>query len=169
MIQPGLGADLVREVRIADTRFVLDAIGALGSRRQPRRGVTIVDAMDRDRRIDAGVNLDGDQLGSASPEGPVLLLGDQLHRRAGFYNQRSGARLHLVVDGAEHDDLSDITVFKSAFPGHPFFRTGPIEGTRAVAIERAYLTAWLDRVLRGLPNPLLRGETQRYPEVDFQP
>jgi dienelactone hydrolase len=200
-IRPGFGDDLVGAVRIADTRFVLDAIGALARggnpdaehRELPRGlrfaidpsrvagygpglgGLTILGAMGQDRRIDAGVTMDGDPLGSASLDRPVMLLGDQHHRRAdnpdwaAFYDRLQGPRLHIVIAGAEHDDLSDIAVFKAAFPGHPFFRTGPIEGARAVAVQRAYLVAWLDHVLRGWPNPLLRGESPRYPEVDFQP
>ena len=87
----------------------------------------------------------------------------------GFHDRLRGRRLHLVLDGAGYDDLTDIAVFKSGIRTEAFFVTGPIDGVRALAVERAYVTAWLDRVLRGRPSPLLRGESRRYPEVDFQP
>jgi hypothetical protein len=50
------------------------------------------------------------------------------------------------------------------FPG-----LGTLDGTRALAIQRRYVTAWLDLALRGRHNPLLAGESREYPEVDFQP
>jgi dienelactone hydrolase len=175
--------DRLRAVRAADVRFVLDRLTArgmdvsrvavfghsLGSR-------TAIDAMESDRRFDAGAALDGNPLGSASPDRPFLLLGNQKHRRvddpdwAAFYDRLRGPRLHLVVDGALHNDLSDITVFKARIPNlDALFEIGSIDGNRMLTIERRYVTAWFDQVLRDCPNPLLRGESSRFPEVDFQP
>ena len=196
-----LAAEVIREVRVADARFVLDSLAAVAAGHDPDAGHrdlprglgraldltrvaayghglgsrTVVEALARDRRVDAGVVLNGDPLGPASLDRPLLMMGDQRHRRANapewaaFHDRLRGRRLHLVLDGAGHDDLTDIAVFKSGIRTEAFFVTGPIDGVRALAVERAYVTAWLDRVLRGRPSPLLRGESRRYPEVDFQP
>ena len=68
-------------------------------------------------------------------------------------------RLSLPAPTGPHR-CSDISVV---------FSTGPIDGVRAVSIQRRYLTAWFDWALRGRARPLLRGESTRFPEVDFQP
>lgn len=193
--------DVLRGVRVADTRFVLDALGVLAAGGNPdaeRRALpaglgraldlsrvgafghslgsaTVVGAIDQDRRIDAGAALDGNPIGPARLDRPFLLMGNQGHRRAddpdwaAFYDRLRGPRLHLVIDGAEHADLSDLAVFKSTVDLSAIFEVGPIDGARAVAIERAYLTAWFDKAIRGRSSDLLKGESPRYPEVDFQP
>ena len=74
-----------------------------------------------------------------------------------------------MIDGAEHSDLTDITMFKSTIDVSVVFRTGPIDGVRAVSVQRRYLVAWFDWALGGRARPLLRGESTRFPEVDFQP
>src|SRR5262249_23898725 len=142
-------------------------------------GLTTVETLAQDPRLAAGAVLDSSPLGQVSPDTgldrPVLLMGDQRRSPAddpdwaAFYDRLRGPRLHLVIGGAGHDDLSDVAVFKATFGPTPFFDTGLITGTRAVAVERAYLVAWLNQALRGRPSPLLRGESPRYPEVDFQP
>jgi predicted dienelactone hydrolase len=200
--RPGLPIDdLLREVRAADLRFVLDQFTALaaaldsdaGHRPLPRSlarmldltrvgayghslgGPTVIGAMNQDRRIDAGAALDGTLRGPVTFDRPFLMMGNQHERRADdpdwavFYDQLPGPRLHLVIDGARHSDLTDITVFKLTIDVSTIFPTGPIDGARAVSIERSYLLAWFDWALRGRARPLLRGESTRFPEVDFQP
>jgi predicted dienelactone hydrolase len=200
--QPGLPIDdLLREVRAADLRFVLDQFTALAAGHNPDAGhrplpsglarmldltrvgayghslggPTVIGAMNQDPRIDAGAALDGTLRGPVSFDRPFLMMGNQHERRADdpdwavFYDQLRGPRLHLVIDGAEHSDLTDITVFKSTIDISVVFPTGPLDGVRAVSIQRRYLTAWFDWALRGRARPLLRGESTRFPEVDFQP
>jgi predicted dienelactone hydrolase len=150
----------------------LTRVGAYG---HSLGGPTVIHAMNEDRRIDAGAALDGTLRGPISFDGPFLMMGNQHERQvedpdwADFYDQLRGPRLHLVIDGAEHSDLTDMTMFKSIVDISAVFTTGPIDGVRAVSIQRRYLTAWFDWVLRGRARPLLRGESARFPEVDFQP
>ena len=138
-------------------------------------GPTVIGAMNQDRRIDAGAALDGTLRGPVSFKRPFLMMGNQHERRAddpdwaAFYDQLRGPRLHLVIDGAEHSDLTDMTMFKSTVDISAVFTTGPIDGGRAVSIQRRYLVAWFDWALRGRARPLLRGESRRFPEVVFQP
>ena len=141
---------------------------SLGSR-------TAIGAIERDRRISTGVVLDGNPLGPASLAVPFLMMGNPSHRRdidpqwAGFYDRLRGPRLHMVIDGADHYDLSDIAVFKEQIDLGGVFEVGRIGGRRALRIARTYVSAWLDRWLRGRKNPLLDRESVRFPEVDFQP
>jgi hypothetical protein len=60
-------------------------------------------------------------------------------------------------------------VFKAAVDVSALFSVGPIDGLRAVEIQRAYLTAWFDQTLLSRQSALLRGESPAFPEVDFQP
>jgi pimeloyl-ACP methyl ester carboxylesterase len=137
--------------------------------------MTAVGVVDTDPRIDAGAVLDGNPLGPASLDRPFLMLGNPTHRRAedpdwaAFYDRLRGPRLHLVIDGTEHADLADITIFKSTIDFGALFEVGPIPGPRALTIQRRYLTAWFNHTLRGQPSPLLRDEPRQFLEVDFQP
>lgn len=189
-------------VRVADTRFVLDQLTALASGHNPDAdhravpaglgeamdlsrvaafghslgSITAIGAIEQDRRFGAGAVLDGNPLGPASLDRPILMMGNQTHRRADdqdwadFYDRLRGSRLHMVIDGALHYDLTDVTVFKKSIPDlGKIFEVGPIDGLRALTIQRAYLTAWFDHYLRDRPSPLLRCESPQFPEVDFQP
>lgn len=73
-----------------------------------------------------------------------------------------------MIEGTAHSDFSDITVVKETIDVSALFETGPIDGQRSLAIQRTYLTAWFERTLRGRRNPLPRGESPAFPEVDFQ-
>jgi predicted dienelactone hydrolase len=177
------GEDVVERllpIRLADTRFVLDRLAsgfdptAVAATGHSLGSITAVAAVDQDRRIDAGVALDGNPIGEASLDRPFLMMGNQHHRRvddpdwAEFYDRLRGPRLHMVIDGTEHFDFGDVAIFKSTLDLDTIFEIGPIDGARALHIERTYLTAWLDFALRGKPSRLLRGESPDFPEVDFE-
>ncbi|MGH7469822.1 MAG: hypothetical protein ACRENP_17880 [Longimicrobiales bacterium] len=122
--------ETLRAVRTADIRFVLDAFGALAAGRNPDAGhrrlpaglgrtldlkrvgafghslgsPALVAAMERDRRIDVGIVLDGD-LVTTGLDRPFLMIGNQSQRRAdspewaAFYDNLSGPRLHSSSKG----------------------------------------------------------------------
>jgi hypothetical protein len=154
--------------RALDVRRVAAVGHSMGS-------MTSIGVIDQDRRIDAGAALDGNPLGPASLDRPFLMMGNPSHRRdadpdwAGFFDRLRGPRLHVVIDGIGHLDLTDITVFKRGIDLPPVFEVGPIDGLRALHVQRSYLTAWLDRGLLGRRRPLLLAESPAFPEVDFQP
>ena len=122
--------------RTVDATTVAAVGHSLGSR-------TAVETIVQDRRIGAGAALDGNPLGAASLHRPFLLLGNQGHRRAGdpdwaaFYERLRGLRRHLVIDGAEHYDLGDITVFKALIDLGAIFDVGPIGGSRRSRLSAA--------------------------------
>lgn len=199
---PSLQADdpRLRAVRTADIRFVLTSLAALAAggdpdadHRVPPRGLggaldltrvaavgqglgslAVIDTMRQDRRVHAGLILNGDPLTPVRLHGPVMMVGDAKHRPAGapdwaaFHDRLRGPRPYVVVQRAIDDDLNDIALFKSRMVGGPGFQVGTIDGDRAMAVQRAYVTAWLDLTMRGRPSPLLRGDSPLFPEVEFQ-
>ncbi|GAA0228969.1 hydrolase [Cryptosporangium japonicum] len=123
------------EARVADTRFVLDQLAALdrgivpGGVALPRGlrgafderaigmlghsdgGATTAAAMRADRRIAAGVNLDGTLWTAAAQQGsdrPMLLFGRAGHDRttdptwARFWARQRGPKLQLNLAGSGH-------------------------------------------------------------------
>ncbi|GIJ48230.1 lipase [Virgisporangium aliadipatigenens] len=184
------------DVRVADVRFVLDRLGS-GSLRLPRGltmdlgrvgmfgsslgGATAAEAMLADRRIKAGLNLDGSFLGRVLDEGldrPFLMLGST-HGSDGEEDETwtrmwaglRGPRHHLELNGAGHLSFTDLqTLLPQA--GTPPADAEPLIGTidarRSIAAQRAYIRAFYDRYLRACEAPLLDGPSRRYPEMLFR-
>ncbi|MFG1926512.1 alpha/beta hydrolase family protein [Cryptosporangium sp. NPDC048952] len=181
--------------RVADVRFVLDqliaryrgvidehAIGMLG---HSDGGATTAAAMDVDRRIAAGVNLDGTLWTPAAQRGsdrPVLLFGRDDQTRttdptwAKFWAQHRGPKLQLNLADSGHGTFHDFVVllrqaapYLGRTPEELEEPIGTIDGERAVEIERRYVTTFFDQHLRRHPSPLLTGPSPDYPEVTFTP
>jgi predicted dienelactone hydrolase len=181
---------LVTAARAADTRFVLDRLTGprpawryaysidrtrIGMAGHSIGGASAVSTMAADRRIDAGVNMDGTFWDTLPADGlggrPFLLLGtDELHRPSGedaswdtTWAALSGERHWLTVAGADHLGFSDAPVLLSHFglPG------GDLPAERAVAVTRAYVAAFFDEHLRDRDQPLLDGPDPTHPEVRF--
>ncbi|MGW1076911.1 alpha/beta hydrolase family protein [Streptomyces sp. NPDC002537] len=198
--------------RVADTRFVLDTLGdatwrqglprGLGRAMDLRRigmaghsagGSTAAQAMHDDRRVTAGVDMDGqmefplpdssgDSLSTAARDGvdrPFLLLGsdgegarDNRRSWAAFRQHSRGWQAEYAMTGARHGAYTDAP---SLLPG--FARQGALSedglrqdvGTvrpeRAVAAARAYVVSFFDRFLKGRDDRLLDGPSARFPEM----
>ncbi|WP_370416301.1 alpha/beta hydrolase family protein [Streptomyces fradiae] len=187
------GAD-VTAARAADVRFLLDRLtgpraaatwpyartidqSRVGMAGHSIGGAAAEAAMLADRRVDAGVNMDGsfwDKLPAGGLGGrPFLMLGtdDEMHRPGGVdkswdttWRALDGWKRWLTVSGADHFTFTDAPVIQQHF-GLP---AGDIPADRALAVTRAYVTAFFDRQLRGLPQPLLAGPSPLHPEVHFQ-
>jgi hypothetical protein len=92
---------------------------------------------------------------------------------------RAGLRrsqLRLTLRGAEHYTFTDFAVtlaalepFASSLPAlRELLPIGSIEGRRALAIERRYLTAFFRSHLKGTSEPLLTHASSAHPEVSFE-
>jgi dienelactone hydrolase len=203
----------VLPVRVADTRFVLDTVtsgrglprglaGALDPHRigmwgHSAGGTTAAETMYEDRRIRAGVNVDGElNLSFADPaaellpvaqhglDRPFLLLGsdggDSVTADASwaaFWAHRRGWVRDLTMVGSRHHSFDDaealIPQIDRSTPLPPGAREDDI-GTirppaRALAAQETYLAAFFDRWLRGHDNHLLDGPSPRWPELRFVP
>src|SRR5919199_1032949 len=198
-------------VRVADTRFVLDSLVALNAGRNPdaeRRplpaglrgalnllrvgmfghslgGATAAQAMYEDRRIKAGVNLDGTMAGAVVNAGldrPFMLVAAQNHGRdtdaswARFWVNLRGWRLNLRLTGAGHNSFTDVQVLIPQLarvlqlpPEVVQQLIGTVDPHRSVLIQRAYLTAFFDLHLLHRDGRLLRRPSPRFPELRFVP
>jgi dienelactone hydrolase len=181
-------------IRIADVRFVLDQLprlnarGRLAGRLDLSRigifghslgGAAAAEVMLRDRRVDAGANLDGSFHQGAERRGvrgPYLLI--TAPRGVGPSEQAYRAHLHhsqlrLTLRGAEHYAFSDFALtlptLERLAPGlRKELAVGSIDGRRALAIERRYLGAFFRAHLNETREPLLTRTSAAYPEVSFE-
>ncbi|MFF5970423.1 alpha/beta hydrolase family protein [Streptomyces sp. NPDC012769] len=184
------GSD-VTAARAADVRFLLDRLtgprpawpyatraidrSRIGMAGHSIGGASAAAAMAADRRIDAGVNMDGSFWDAVPADGlggrPFLFLGtDEFHRPGGedtswdeTWRSLGGWKRWLTVSGSDHFSFSDGPVIQHHF-GLP---AGPIPVDRALTVTRAYLAAFFDQHLRGRPQPLLTGPSAQHPEVSF--
>lgn len=151
-------------------RLDLDRVGALG---MSFGGAATARACLLDARIDAGVNLDGVQLGDVlghSLRQPFLFMynGTPAAERMNqlVYEEASGPAWQATIAGSTHFNYTDLSLWS------PLFRhiglLGPIEGVRMTRIVNAYVLAFFDQHLRGVPQALLAGAAAEYPEVTLE-
>jgi dienelactone hydrolase len=180
-------------VRVADVRFVLRRLrafqrrGRLAGRLDLTRigmvghslgGATAAGTMLVDRRVRAGILLDGTLHGAVVRRGlnrPFMIMNsagvfERDANRQAFWAHLRGHRFNFVVDGAGHYAFTDLVALTPQFapsipPGLAAFTIGEISGARAVPAVRAHVRAFFDRFLRGRPAPLLEGPSRSYPEV----
>jgi predicted dienelactone hydrolase len=177
--------------RVADVRFVLDELTGAHSawrwsdRIDPARiamgghslgGATASAAMAVDRRIDAGFNMDGTPFVPAPAAGldrPFLLFGaDENHlpgqdaRWDALYGKLTGWHRWLTITGSRHFTFTDLTLLEDRLGLPPL---ADVTGARSVQLTRRYVAAFVDRQLRGRPEPILDGASPVYPEIVFQP
>jgi predicted dienelactone hydrolase len=209
-ITPEVVAKVVA-VRVADTRFVLDNLVALDAGHNPDAeqrplpaglrgaldlsrvgmfghslgGATAAQAMYEDRRIKAGVNLDGTMAGAVVDAGldrPFMLVSEQNHGRdtdpswARFWANVRGWRLNLRLTGSGHNSFTDIQVLIPQIAGVLQLPPevvqqliGTIDPHRSVLVQRAYLTAFFNLQLRHRDGRLLTRPSPRFPEMQFVP
>lgn len=200
--------------RIADTEFVLNELTALadghnpdveqrvlpkglGRAIDPSRigmfghslgGFTTAEAMARDPRIDAGVNLDGmlgfdDDPGLAAARGldqPMLLMSSQQTADAGvfesswntFLDNTRGWSRELVLSQSGHHSFTDLQSLIPPFaaqvaPEATGYYIGTIPPDKAIHAVREYVAAVFDRFLRNQATALLDGAGERFPDVRF--
>lgn len=190
--EQGVPAGVVTSTRAADMRFVLDRLTGprpawrhariidarrIGMAGHSIGGASAATAMVADRRIDAGVNMDGafwEELPAERLRGrPFLMLGthDKVHLPGGedtswdrMWPRLDGWKRWLTVAGSAHSTYSDFPMIERHF-GLPAPEIAP---ERAVSLTRTYVAAFFDRHLRGAPDGLLTGPSPAHPEVHFQ-
>ncbi|MFE3647710.1 MULTISPECIES: alpha/beta hydrolase family protein [unclassified Streptomyces] len=177
-------------------RGVLD-LAAVGMFGQSAGGFTAVQTMHDDPRIKAAVNMDGvmgytqrdddpshpSTAGRDGVDRPLLLMGmagDDHHSVASWdavwrHSAARGAWLRdLTLRGGRHASFTDAESLVPQIARQLGLARkdvtemiGTVRPERAVAAERAYVTAFFDRWLRGADGALLDGPSARYPEVRF--
>jgi hypothetical protein len=172
--------------RLADVRFLLRRLptvdrrvgqiidrGRVGVFGHSLGGLTAAAALEADRALAVGVDLDGSIFGPGvgRPVGrPFMIMtehGDGTMLR--FWPKLRGARLLVRIAGTRHLNFSDWNVLV------PWLRktrvslpvVGTIKGARALRIERTYLDAFFGRHLADAPAPLLDSQSP-FPEVKLR-
>ncbi len=141
-------------------------------------GNSAAGTMAADQRIRAGVNMDG-KFFDPFPAGglggrPFLMLGTQsVHNPSGWdtswndaWARMDGWKRWLSVTGSDHGSFTDGPLIgaRAGLPD-PEATLAPL---RAEKITRAYVGAFFDLHLKGIPQRLLDRPSAAYPEVVFQ-
>jgi pimeloyl-ACP methyl ester carboxylesterase len=151
-------------------RLDLEKVGVFG---MSLGGMAAGRTLWADNRFKAGVSEDGALPGTVTQNGidqPFLYMAAEESVRHGaspsnmnpFRNFRNDAYL-LIFDGLQHNSFSDGPAWGVRFP-----LSGTLDGKRVVELTNAYLVAFFDHALRGEDEPLLKGASPDYPEVNFQ-
>ena len=80
----------------------------------------------------------------------------------GMLTHSSGARLALRFVDLDHAAFSDVPAVAPTDPS-----PGGPRSVRSIAVQRAYLRAFLDRYLLNRRSRLLSGPSSRWPQVTF--
>jgi hypothetical protein len=208
--------------RVADVAFVLDQLGVLAAGGNPDAGnrplpdglggaldltrvgmfghsaggFAAAEAMLVDRRIDAGIDMDGsmaysfddNDLGDVVEHGldrPFMLMGAGLtsglphtHREAPewrqFWVNSTGWKRDLYVAEGEHFTFADqqillpqIDAVHDLSPEQLLPRIGTVDPGRITASVRAYVVAFFDQHLRHRHRRFLDRPSWRHPDVTF--
>ena len=181
--------DKAVRIRIADVRFVLDRLPAIGRRgvlrdRLDRNRIAIVghsiggspaaNVMLADRRVDVGVNYDGDYFLDAAKRAPrrpfMTMTGGASDNQRAFFARQRWPGLLVTLAGAQHETFTDLSYLSSLYgPAFPA-EIGTIPPDKALAAQRAYTRAFLAHHLLGRPaSRLLTHRTsRRHPAVTVQ-
>ncbi|MEU8123017.1 lipase [Spirillospora sp. NPDC049024] len=207
------------DARVKDTRLVLDRLAALRGGRNPDAegralprglgrtldlsrvgmvghsagGIEAAEAMRTDRRVDAGIDMDGTmqyaendfvEVAETGLDRPFMLMGaatggsPQTHLTSpswgSFWSRSTGWKRDLNVPAASHYSYTDV---QSVLPAldekldipaeQRAALVGTVDPARMTASLRAYVTAFFDRALRGRHRPVLDRPSARHPDVRF--
>ncbi|MET8683553.1 hydrolase [Streptomyces sp. NPDC004732] len=190
------------DIRVADSKFVLDSLGSLphglsrvvdrrrvGMFGQSAGGIAAAETMYEDRRVRAGVNLDGTLEFNPEPNGtnlmpvaehgldrPFLLMGREGSDRTtelswrSFWSHSTGWKRNLTLRGSLHQSYTDLpALLPQAGVDRKVIEEniGTVDPARAVAAQRAYVASFFDHWLKGKDDGLLDAPSGRYPEVEF--
>ncbi|MFC4008517.1 alpha/beta hydrolase family protein [Nonomuraea purpurea] len=162
--------ELTRRWKMIDQKRIGAAGHSLG-------GNAAADVMAADRRVRAGVNMDGTFFAPVPESGlggrPFLMLGTKDGHSPGStdttwglaWQRLDGWKRWLTVAGSGHFTFIDMPILGGqAGITDP---SAPLPGKRSGEITTAYVGAFFDRHLRGENRPLLDGPTPANPEVTF--
>jgi len=188
------------EIRAKDVSFVLNELNRLNAK-DPQGlftgrldlgrvgifghslgGDTAIEAMWHDRRLKAGINIDGGSygrlLGSGNRESlnqPFLVMShdgaDDALRL--FYQRLKTNAYQLTLKGSKHTTFMDFGLLLPVFSANSRTEAKPqiklaigsIEPQRATKIISAYTLAFFDQYLKDKNEPLLRSASPDYPEM----
>ncbi|MFJ6610334.1 alpha/beta hydrolase family protein [Streptomyces sp. NPDC091289] len=143
-------------------------------------GNAAASTMAADRRVDAGLNMDGTFFAPVPEKGlggrPFLMLGTDPGHGPGAgdtswdegWDRLNGWKRWLTVRDAGHLTFTDTPEIGEQLGIEDPDPAATLSAARSTTITRSYVTAFFDRSLRGRPGRLLNGPTPANPEVLFQ-
>nr|WP_052478024.1 hypothetical protein [Kibdelosporangium sp. MJ126-NF4] len=185
------------DAREDDARFVIDNLGRFPTADESRTGmfghsgggITAGRVMQADRRVNAGINLDGwYQFGYNRPEKgvdrPFMMMGGGSNPAqpplfgkprnhltepdwGAFWNASTGPMLDLNIPTGMHYTFTDGQWLFPRTPGDHSRFIGTVDPKAAIDAQRAYVPAFFDQYLKGRHQPLLAGPSPRHPDVKF--
>jgi predicted dienelactone hydrolase len=197
--------DVLLATRTADMKFVLNQLARLDRGQNPDAestplpaglsgaldlshigmfghsfgGATAAQLTHDDRRVDAGINMDGILVGPVVQSGvtkPFLqVAAGEIHPSwKSFGEKSSGWKREAHFAGAAHLSFSDLQAMipqvSEKLKDVPVAELiGTIDPDRSIAAQRAYVTAFFDLHLRGRRTPLFDGPSATYPDVKILP
>lgn len=134
-------------------------------------GATAFQVCAIDSRCKAAINMDGFQYGTLlddSLKTPFLMMYSQGNNGVNDWaltdSPQDGYR--LLVKGTTHQNYTDFNLVS------PILRAvgvlGTIDPWQMERIMNAYILAFFDQTLKGIPSPLLQGAHPDYPEVELK-
>ena len=147
-----------------------DRIGVFG---HSFGGATAFQVCAVDSRCKAAINMDGTQWGTLldTPlQAPYMMMygkySDGVNDWALTNLPEDGYR--LLVKDAFHVNFSDFNLVSPLFKTPLYGALGSIDTLQMERILNAYTLAFFDQTLKGIPSPLLQGDSSDYPEVELK-
>lgn len=153
-------------------------------------GAATATAMLNDNRIAGGLAMDGALFGPVVQKGldrPFMFMAHTNHTRADdgsaddpynswfeIWPHLRGWKLDIILANSLHYTFSDFPIVLKTLGIVPNATTAnnlhvtDLDGSRALKIVTAYVTAFFDMVLKSRLSPLLRGPVVEFPEVSFE-
>ena len=189
--RPKMGESL--DIWVGDISFVMDRLEALnhaagvlsgkldlsriGVMGHSMGGTAAGQACLTESRCEAGVNMDGLQLGDMldTPlEKPFMFMHHDNEGAANkrpnwlFFSRSKATAYMLLIDGTSHFNFSDLSLpFYSEILKPPEGFMGSIDGYRCLTVLNDYVRAFFDKHLCDREVDLLSGPSRDYPEVDI--
>lgn len=134
-------------------------------------GATAFQVCAIDSRCKAALNMDGFQYGTLlndSLKAPFMMMYSQANNGINDWalddSPQSGYR--LVVKGTTHENYTDFNLVSPIL--QMLGGLGTIDPWQMERIMNAYILAFFDQTLKGIPSPLLQGPHPDYPEVELR-
>jgi pimeloyl-ACP methyl ester carboxylesterase len=190
---------LLVDTRAKDISFVLDQLSQLAVTKTLFPGLTggidvskagvyghslggaaAAQAMLFDKRLVAGINLDGSMFGNVVLKG--LSRPFMLFAHAGknittdptweeIWPKLTGWKREFILGESAHYTFSDLSVvlktlgFEGMLPSEASEILGTLDGSRAIEVVTTYVATFFNFVLKGRRNVILDGPSPAYPEV----
>lgn len=158
--------DIESENKIFKDKLDLDRIGVFG---MSLGGIATSEICLTDKRIKAGINIDGGLFGTlieGKPQTPFMYLNSKRFLGYGklFTGKSTMDCYSLSVKDSDHYNFSDYSVYPVPSIG---FLLGPIDGEKTIEIMNVIVLAFFDKYLKDKKDIDLIEQAKKYPEIEI--